>query len=224
MSPLIIFIEDDQSIASFVEATLQQHGYQVMIESTGKGGLQKILQHLPDCVLLDLGLPDIEGFEVLEQLRTWSDMPVIVLSARDQEKMKVKALDLGADDYMTKPFGLEELLARIRAALRHKKSNQSRYEIGRFVLDDDKHEVSIDQKPIHLTPIEFKILRLLVQNVGKVVTLDQIARAIWGPYIDDLQVVRVNVANIRRKIEHNPAVPEFIQTEVGVGYRFIEKV
>lgn len=185
--------------------------------------------YCPDLMLLDLGLPDIDGLDVLSGIRKWSDMPVIVVTARGNETEKVKALDLGADDYITKPFGTMELLARIRTAIRHKQksynpSETTKIHIGGLDIDIVKRSVTMDGDVVHFTPIEYKILLLLAQNAGKVLTLESISKEIWGPYTDEQNALRVNMANIRRKIEENPAEPKYILTEVGVGYRMAENI
>ncbi|HCD1062676.1 TPA: response regulator, partial [Listeria monocytogenes] len=178
--------------------------------------------HSPDVVLLDLGLPDMEGLDVLRDIRVWSKVPIIVVSARDHEREKVTALDLGADDYITKPFGTSELLARIRTALRHiqpsskESPNDHIIRIQDLYIDDDRRLVKMDDTEIHFTPIEYKILLLLARHAGKVLTHDFIIREIWGPYPSENQALRVNMSNIRRKIEKNPAEPAYILTEVGV--------
>ena len=185
--------------------------------------------HHPDLILLDLGLPDIDGSEVLERVRGFSAVPVIVISARTQEAEKVQALDQGADDYITKPFGSEELLARIRTALRHSAQvassgpRETVYSRDGLVIDFDKRVVTLNGEDIHLTQIEYKLVSLLAKNAGKVLTYDFILKEIWGPYADtDNQILRVNMANIRRKLESNPAEPHYIFTEIGVGYRMKE--
>jgi two-component system KDP operon response regulator KdpE len=202
----------------------------VIKANTGKEAILMVTSFVPDLVLLDLGLPDMDGLEVMSSIRQWSRIPIIVVSARSNEKEKVKALDLGADDYITKPFGTSELLARVRTALRHKRGamndNQDteRIDIGSFRIDFGKHLVTIEGSEIHLTPIEYKIVALLAKNRGKVVTLDYLSKEIWGPYTFENNALRVNMANIRRKIEKNPAEPHYILTEVGVGYRMKEEV
>jgi len=227
---LILVVEDEKAISRFISTVLKAQGFQVV--ETGKGletaGL--VASHCPDLVLLDLGLPDIDGLEVLRSLREWSEVPLIIVSARGREREKVEALDLGADDYITKPFGTSELLARIRTAARHGKNKNGHdakprdgYAVGELYLDIVKRIVSVDGIDIHLTPIEFRILELLAENCGKVITHDTIIKKIWGPYANETQTLRVNMANIRRKIEKNPAEPRYILTEVGVGYRLVEE-
>lgn len=185
---------------------------------------------LPDLVLLDLGLPDMDGIDIIKQTREWSSLPIIVISARVQEREKVAALDAGADDYITKPFGTDELLARIRTAIRHSnkivddKVNSTRpYSARGLVVDFGKRLVTVEGKEIHLTRVEYKIVSMLAQNSGKVITYSSLIEQVWGPYADDNnRILRVNMANIRRKIEKNPGEPEYIFTELGVGYRMVE--
>ncbi|MEY8339401.1 response regulator transcription factor [Lachnospiraceae bacterium 62-35] len=225
----VIVIEDEKNICSFIETTLENHGYKVMTASTGKEGLSYITSFCPDVILLDLGLPDIDGMDLLKQVRQFSITPVIIISARIQEGEKVEALDSGADDYITKPFGTSELLARIRTALRHSQAPASRkteaiYHSGDLMIDFEKRLVSIAGEEIHLTQIEYKIVSLLALNAGKVLTYDYIINHIWGPYADsNNQILRVNMAHIRRKMGENPADPKYINTEIGVGYRMREE-
>ena len=223
----ILIIEDEKNLASFVSSILTYHGYNVQKAGSGEVGIGMAASHSPDLILLDLGLPDMDGAAVLERIREWSDVPVIVVSARQNEQEKVKCLDAGANDYVTKPFGSDELLARIRAAIRiYRRSVSSRrdsvFANGGLAIDYEKRIVSVEGNPVHLTPIEYKIVVLLSQNAGKVLTHDFILGQLWGPYASDSQTLRVNVANIRRKIEKNPADPLYIVTEVGVGYRMTE--
>ena len=178
--------------------------------------------------MLDLGLPDMDGLRIIEQVRTWSAAPIIVVSARTLEKSKVAALDLGADDYITKPFGTAELMARIRTALRHRQNQSAypstRYEVEDLVIDFERRLVKMKGQDIHLTQIEYKLVSLLAQNAGRVMTYESIISKIWGPYADnDNQILRVNMAHIRRKLEENPAEPKYIFTEIGVGYRMREE-
>lgn len=227
----ILIIEDEKGISNFISTTLQANGYKALQAYTGDSALSMISSHCPDLVLLDLGLPDMDGLEILKSIRKWSGMPVIVVSARDREQDKVQALDYGADDYLTKPFGTYELLARIRTALRHYLSislnstlPKTTYHSGELSIDFDKYQVFLEEKEIHLTQIEYKIVALLAQNAGKVMTYESIITKIWGPYaLKDNQILRVNMANIRRKIEKNPGEPVYIFTEVGVGYRMAEE-
>lgn len=210
---------------------LEANNYDVITASTGKEAYAMITSHCPDVVILDLGLPDADGLEILRSVRTWSAMPIIVVSARSHERDKVEALDIGADDYITKPFGTSELLARIRVAIRHTRASgtnsaiaqSGKFKAGEFVIDYDKYRVYIGGKDANLTQNEFKLVALLGRYAGKVLTYDFIIKELWGPNAkDDNQILRVNMANIRRKIENNPAEPKYIFTEVGVGYRMIE--
>ncbi len=226
----VLIIEDENKIQTFMGKILKRHDYRVLCSSTGREALEIIRSQCPDVILLDLGLPDMDGSSVIREVRTWSSTPIIVISARTAEMEKVNALDLGADDYITKPFGTSELLARIRASLRH--SNRLRtdndlyiraYKHAAMTLDFSKRLLTIDAKPVHLTPIEYKIVAYLAQNSGKVITYSSLLSNVWGPYTDgDNKILRVNMANIRRKIEKDPAQPEYIFTEVGVGYRMAE--
>ena len=226
----ILLVEDEKNICDFISTSLSAQDYRMSTAHTGKEALPIITSQCPDLILLDLGLPDMDGMEIIRQVRTWSSVPIIVLSARTQEQEKVRALDLGADDYLTKPIGTSELLARIRTALRH--SNRLNtdsplykrpFHAKGLTIDFEKHLVSVDGKDVHLTQIEFKIISLLAQNSGRVMTYDTIISNIWGPYADDdNSILRVNMAHIRRKLEQNPAEPQYVFTEIGIGYRMIE--
>jgi len=226
----VLIIEDEKSICDFIQKILDSNDYKVTVAHTGNEGLASITSNLPDLILLDLGLPDMDGGEVIKQTRKWSSVPIIVISARAQEKEKVKALDLGADDYITKPFGTNELLARIRTAIRHNNKitndsvNANRpYMAGNLSIDFNKRLVLLNGEEIHFTRVEYKIVSILAKNSGKVLTYDSLIEQIWGPYADDNnRILRVNMANIRRKIEPNPAEPTYIFTELGVGYRMLE--
>ena len=226
----ILIVEDEQSIINFVTAVLTVNGYDVILAKTGAQAQSLATSHCPDLVLLDLGLPDMDGVDVIRFIRGWTRLPIIVVSARTQERDKVEALDLGADDYITKPFGTSELLARIRTALRHVNTSglaspaeASLFQTGDLCIDYDKRRITIAGNEIHLTQNEFKIVSLLSRHAGKVLTHDYIIKEIWGPGLKgDNQILRVNMANIRRKIEKNPGSPDYILTEVGVGYRMVE--
>ena len=227
----VLVVEDDKRINSFYKTVLEANNYDVRLAQTGTEAYSMITSQCPDVVLLDLGLPDMDGMKILKSVREWSSMPVIVVSARTHEKDKVAALDLGADDYITKPFGTSELLARIRTAIRHTRSSlithtgapAGVFKSGSLTIDYDKHRVFIDGKDAGLTQNEYKIVSLLGKYAGKVMTYDYIIKEIWGPNMkNDNRILRVNMANIRRKIEKNPAEPEYIFTEVGVGYRIVE--
>lgn len=227
----ILIIEDDRAICSFMRRVLEANGYEAIAAFTGREGLSMLTSHCPDVVILDLGLPDMEGMQVLSELRKWSLMPVVVVSARTDEREKVRMLDAGADDYITKPFGTSELLARIRTAIRHTHMAGSNPNVARenkfkamgLVIDYDKYRVYIDERDAGLTQNEFKLVALLGRYAGRVLTYDYLIREIWGPNkAYDNQILRVNMANIRRKIEADPGRPEYIFTEVGVGYRMRE--
>lgn len=222
----ILIVEDDKTIQNFLKVTLKTQNYNYIIAETGLSGLSLFYANRPDLVLLDLGLPDIEGIEVLKQIRQNSSIPIIVVSARSSETEKVMALDYGSDDYVTKPFNAAELLARIRAALRHclkEKVSEPIFELDYLKVDFERRHVWVKDQEIHLTPIEYKMLVLLITNRGKVLTHHFIQENVWGyETTDDYQSLRVFMANIRRKIEIDSSPPHFIITEVGVGYRFVE--
>ena len=227
----ILIIEDELNIASFISKTLKLHHYKTLHATTGMEGISMINSQCPDLILLDLGLPDMDGLAVIHEVRRWSSTPVIVVSARTQEREKVEALDAGADDYITKPFGTSELHARIRASLRHSNRllNDSQlytrpYSAGNLTVDFEKRIVLSANRQIHLTPVEYRIVSYLARNSGKVITYTALMTHVWGPYSDkdNNKILRVNMANIRRKLEKNPAEPEYIFTEVGVGYRMRE--
>lgn len=226
----VLVIEDEKSICDFIAKTLNASDYKAVTAGSGKEGLAILTSALPDLVLLDLGLPDMDGIDIIKQTREWSSLPIIVISARVQEREKVAALDAGADDYITKPFGTDELLARIRTAIRHSnkivddKVNSTRpYSARGLVVDFGKRLVTVERKEIHLTRVEYKIVSMLAQNSGKVITYSSLIEQVWGPYADDNnRILRVNMANIRRKIEKNLGEPEYIFTELGIGYRMIE--
>ena len=222
----ILIVEDDKTIQNFLKITLKTQNYNYIIAETGLSGLSLFYANRPDLVLLDLGLPDIEGIEVLKQIRQNSSIPIIVVSARSSETEKVMALDYGSDDYVTKPFNAAELLARIRAALRHclkEKVSEPIFELDYLKVDFERRHVWVKDQEIHLTPIEYKMLVLLITNRGKVLTHHFIQENVWGyETTDDYQSLRVFMANIPRKIEIDSSSPHFIITEVGVGYRFVE--
>lgn len=228
--PTILIIEDEKNICSFIDTTLTNHDYKTLAAATGAEGLSLITSCCPDVILLDLGLPDIDGISIIRQVRSFSAVPIIVISARTQERDKVAALDLGADDYITKPFGTSELMARIRTALRHSTSASQKspatqsYQAGDLKIDFERRLVTLKGSPVHLTQIEYKLVSLLAQHAGKVLTYDYLINHIWGPYADsNNQILRVNMAHIRRKLEENPAEPCYISTEIGVGYRMKEE-
>ena len=227
----ILVVEDEKSIAHFISTILNTNGYEAMQARSGQEALSMISSHCPDLIILDLGLPDMDGLDILRKLREWSSLPVVVVSARSYEKDKVQALDLGADDYLTKPFGTDELLARVRTAIRHTRTasgndeiaQKGTYTVGELTIDYNKHQVLKNGRNVRLTLSEFRIVALLGKYAGKVLTYDFIMKELWGPRAGgDNQILRVNMANIRRKMEKNPAEPEYLFTEVGVGYRLAE--
>lgn len=228
----ILIIEDEKHICNFIETSLSSHDYKILKANTGKEGLSIITSCCPDLILLDLGLPDLDGLDLVKQVRGFSPVPIIIISARIQEREKVNVLDAGADDYITKPFGTSELLARIRTALRHSQVSglltgtiRPVYQAEDLLIDFDKRLVTLAGNEVHLTQIEYKLVSLLAQNSGKVLTYDYILAHIWGPYTDgDNQILRVNMAHIRRKLESNTAEPHYIFTEIGVGYRMKESI
>ena len=218
----ILVVDDEKPIRRFLRASLQGHGYTVFEASSGQEAIQEATGHRPDVIILDLGLPDMDGTEVTRQLREWTKVPIIVLSVRDHESDKIAALDAGADDYLTKPFGVGELMARIRVNLRRavKTEDEPVFEIGGLQVDLSHRLVKVNGKGVDLTPNEYDILRLLVHNPGKVLTHRQILHEIWGlAYETESHLLRVNISNLRHKIEADPNRPEYILTEPGVGYR-----
>jgi two-component system KDP operon response regulator KdpE len=224
---LFLIIEDDTQIRNFINFSLKSQSYECIEAPCGNDALKLLPTHKFSAVILDLGLPDIDGIDLIRKIRENSNIPVIVVSARDQDNDKVEALDAGADDYLTKPFSVKELLARIRVVLRHNKSYQETsltYKVADLEIDLDKHKVFLEGKEIHFTPMEYEVLTLLARNAGKVLTHNSILKEVWGTYLDcDTQTLRVFMANIRRKLEKNPAAPRYIITEVGVGYRFADE-
>jgi two-component system KDP operon response regulator KdpE len=222
---LILLIEDEPQMQRFLRIVLQGQGYRFVEAQTGQEGLAQAALRSPDIVLLDLGLPDIDGLEVTRRLREWSDTPIIILSAREQEHDKIKALDAGADDYLTKPFGAGELLARIRVAIRHKVMQQAGQGEPVFILDNlrvdmTQRQVFLNEKEIHMTPIEYRLLTVLIKHAGKVVTHNQLLKEVWGPsYSKETQYLRVYMTQLRHKLETDPARPRFLINEPGVGYR-----
>lgn len=222
---LILLVEDEPQMRRFLRVTLQSHGYRLVEATTGQEGLMQATTRNPDVVLLDLGLPDLDGLEVTQRLREWSVVPIIVLSAREQEQDKIKALDAGADDYLTKPFGAGELLARIRVALRHRAMQHTEQNEPIFILENlrvdlAKRQVFLNEVEVHLTPIEYRLLATLIKNAGKVVTHSHLLKEVWGPpYMNQTQYLRVYMAQLRHKLEADPARPRFLMNEPGVGYR-----
>jgi len=223
--PVVVLIEDELQIRRFLRATLAGQGYRLFEATTGADGLIEVASRQPDVVIIDLGLPDMDGLEVIRRLREWTAVPVIVLSARGQERDKVTALDAGADDYVSKPFGAGELLARIRVALRHTagashEGEEAAFKVGELEVDQLRRHVTLRDVEIKLTPIEYKLLTTLVRHAGKVVTHQQLLREVWGPsHEDQAHYVRVYMAHLRHKLEAEPARPRYLLTEPGVGYR-----
>ncbi|MDP1768005.1 MAG: response regulator [Nitrospirota bacterium] len=223
----VLLIEDEPEIRRFLRTTLPVHGFRLYEAATGKEGLAEAQARNPDLILLDLGLPDLEGSEVIRQVREWTATPIIVLSARDQEQVKVTALDLGADDYVTKPFGVNELLARMRAALRHitgpaGEPAEPVFILGDLKVDLGRRQVFVSGKETHLTPIEYKLLTTLIRYAGKVMTHRQLLKEVWGPlHVEEGHYLRVYMRQLRNKLEKSPAHPRYLVTELGVGYRLL---
>lgn len=229
--PLVLVVEDDKPICKFICVSLEAQGYSCLDTQNGKTAISLISSHNPEIIIMDLGLPDMDGIEVIAKVRPFTKAAIIVVSARGHEREKVKALDSGADDYLTKPFSVAELLARIRVALRHTKQDvlfehghSQVFNTGELKIDDERRRVFISDEEIHLTPIEYKLLVLMAKHTGKVLTHKFILQEVWGTFSgDDTQSLRVFMANIRRKIEKDPAEPRYILTEVGVGYRLVDE-
>ena len=223
----ILVVEDDSQIRNFICFVLQQAGYAYTPASTAQDALTRLVTGQYDLMLLDLGLPDFDGMEVMAKVRSWSDMPIIVISARDQDTEKAAALDAGADDYLTKPFSATELMARIRVSLRHLYQaglikTQCCASVRALKIDFDKRLVYLEERELHVTPMEYNLLVLFFHNIGKVLTTKSIIRQIYGSgYGSDTQALRALMAGLRRKIEENPATPKYILTEIGVGYRLV---
>lgn len=225
----IVLIEDEQQIRRFVRASLEAHGMNVYDAQTGQAGLTEAATRKPDLVIVDLGLPDTDGLDVIRELRAWADVPVIVLSARTQEAEKVAALDAGADDYLTKPFGVPELLARIRAQLRRRQrggaNEASLVKFGEVSVDLAQRRVTRAEEVVHLTPIEYRLLVALVRHAGRVLTHRQLLTEVWGPsHVESQHYLRIYMAHLRRKLEHDPTQPQHIVTETGIGYRLVGAV
>lgn len=228
--PLILIVEDDHSIKNLITTTLKTHDYRYLTAPNGISAISEAASHNPDIVLLDLGLPDIDGVEVIKKIRTWSNMPIIVISARSEDTDKIDALDAGADDYLTKPFSVEELLARLRVTQRrlHMVQNQAAAEVsvftnGKLRIDYVAGCAYLADEELHLTPIEYKLLCLLSKNIGKVLTHTFITQSIWGSsWNNDIASLRVFMATLRRKLEKDADSPQYIQTHIGVGYRMMK--
>lgn len=223
----VILIEDELQIRRFVTAALENENFQVYCAGTGKQGLIEIGTRKPDAVILDLGLPDMDGLEVIKDTRSWSNVPIIILSARTQESEKVAALDAGADDFVSKPFGTPELIARLRAQLRRRAmlsdvSHEGIHVFGNIVVDLPKRMILKNSQTVHLTPIEFRLFIELVKNAGRVVTQRQLLKEVWGPsYVENEHYLRIYMSHLRQKLEDDPTQPEHLITEIGVGFRFI---
>jgi two-component system KDP operon response regulator KdpE len=220
--PLALIIDDELQIRRFLRISLESNGYRVHEAPNGQEGLAQASVLRPDVVVLDLGLPDVDGLDVLKRLREWSQVPVIILSVRDADAEKIAALDAGADDYLTKPFSVGELLARLRVARRHAQPlpESAVFHLGPLAVDLSRRLVTLNDEPVKLTPTEYALLRLLIQHAGKVLTHRQILREVWGPeYVDETHYLRVYVAQMRQKLESDPNRPSILLTEPGVGYR-----
>ena len=218
----ILIVDDEPDIRRFLRASLRSHQHEVFEADTGSAALASVTEFHPDLMILDLGLPDMDGVEVTRRLRDWNQVPIIILSVRDREADKIEALNAGADDYLTKPFGIGELLARSRGVMRRVNipDAQESYTAGDLCVDLARHQVTVSGKEIALTPTEFDLLKVLIQNAGRVVTHRQLIHKVWGTfYEDESRLLRVNISNLRRKIEPNPNQPFYILTELGVGYR-----
>lgn len=225
----ILVVEDDKQIQSFISYALEQDGFSHLCANNGHSAMSLLISEPIELLLLDLGLPDYDGMDIIKRVRQWSDMPIIVVSARDQDKEKAAALDAGADDYLTKPFSATELLARIRVAIRHLRrqggdKTQAVYQVGELKIDMEKRLTYLNGAELHLTPMEYTLLQLLFKNCGKVLTTQYIIREVWGVgYGNDTQALRALMAALRRKIEKNPAKPRYVVTEIGVGYRLVDE-
>ena len=226
--PTILAVEDDAAIRSLISTTLKTHDYNYLTARDGRSALLEASSHNPDIILLDLGLPDMDGVDIIQAIRQWSGVPIIVISARSEDTDKIKALDAGADDYLTKPFSVEELLARLRVTQRRLVAQQgaahetSVFVNGQLKIDYAAGCVYLNDQELHLTPIEYKLLCLLAKHVGKVLTHSYITDSIWGNHVDnDVASLRVFMATLRKKIERDPNSPQYIQTHIGVGYRML---
>jgi two-component system, OmpR family, KDP operon response regulator KdpE len=226
--PTILVIEDEPPLQRFLRVTLEAHDYNVILATRGEEGLRHVATGMPDLIVLDLGLPDMDGLDVTKRLREWSAIPIIVVSARGREQDKVAALDAGADDYVTKPFGVGELLARVRVALRHlaaarQDTGDPVFDVGGLHIDLARREATVEGKGIHLTPNEFRLLAVLVKHAGRVLTHRQLLKEVWGPGSgEETHYLRVYMNQLREKIEADPARPRYLLTETGVGYRLCD--
>ncbi|OGO35531.1 MAG: DNA-binding response regulator [Chloroflexi bacterium RBG_16_57_11] len=224
-APRILIVDDEPAIRRFLRTSLTARGYTIYEAVDGQDALQAVLSHRPDLLVLDLGLPDLDGVQVTRSLREWTQIPIIILSVREQEADKIAALDAGADDYLTKPFGLGELLARIRVALRRQATTASEpvFRDGGLSVDLSRRLVTVDGREVQLTPTEYDLLRVLVTYAGRVITHSQLLHKVWGEGYEDMHLLRVNISNLRHKVEPDPTRPTYIHTEPGVGYRLRAK-
>ena len=230
-APLVLVVEDDPAMGRLLASVLLQAGYRIFPVDSGRGALVQASARTPDAVLLDLGLPDLDGLEVVRRLRAWMRAPIVVVSARGREQDKVDALDAGADDYVTKPFGAAELLARLRVALRHAARgvapSEGVFQVGDLQVDLERRTVHVHEREVRLTPTEWKLLRVLVQNAGRVVQQKDLLREVWGPIVERqglTHYLRVYVAELRRKLEADPTRPRLLLTEPAVGYRLLDEL
>jgi two-component system KDP operon response regulator KdpE len=222
-NPIVLLIEDERQMRRFLRVSLSANGYELIEAETADEGMTLAAAHNPDLVLLDLGLPDLDGLEVTQRLREWTHVPILVISARGQEEDKIKALDAGADDYLTKPFGVGELLARIRVALRHAAKTEGGevlFSLGELKVDLARRQVLLRDVEVHLTPIEYRLLTTLIKHAGRVLTHRQLLREVWGPNASEqTHYLRVYMGQLRHKLERDPSRPRYLVTEPGVGYR-----
>ncbi len=226
--PFILVVEDDRAVQKLITTTLQTQGYQYHVAGTGESSILEAVSRQPDIIILDLGLPDMDGVDIIKKVREWSNIPIIVVSARSEDRDKIEALDAGADDYLTKPFSVDELLARLRVSLRRVRYDSDKlkkdatvFVNGGLKIDYAAGCVWLEESEIHLTPIEYKLLCLLAKNVGKVLTHNFILHEIWGNYSDDVSALRVFMATLRKKLERPPSQVKYIQTHIGIGYRML---
>lgn len=226
--PLILVVEDDKAVQKLITTTLETQNYQYHTAGTGEGSILEAVSRQPDIMILDLGLPDMDGVDIIKKVRAWSNMPIIVVSARSEDRDKIDALDAGADDYLTKPFSVDELLARLRVSLRRVRYDSEKLQKGATIFTNGNLKIDyaagcvwLDDEEVHLTPMEYRLLCLLAKNAGKVLTHNFIIHEIWGNYSSDIPALRVFMATLRKKIEKDPSHPKYIQTHIGVGYRML---
>lgn len=226
--PLILVVEDDKAVQKLITTTLETQNYQYHTAGTGEGSILEAVSRQPDIMILDLGLPDMDGVDIIKKVRAWSNMPIIVVSARSEDRDKIGALDAGADDYLTKPFSVDELLARLRVSLRRVRYDSEKLQKGTTIFVNGNLKIDyaagcvwLDDEEVHLTPMEYRLLCLLAKNAGKVLTHNFIIHEIWGNYSSDIPALRVFMATLRKKIEKDPSHPKYIQTHIGVGYRML---